>query len=188
MSRLPRRALVTSLLLILVAAFAAVGCGGSSSDNGKTTETQTTASGGAGQTINGVECNRTEQLNYHVHAHLTLLVNGKQEFVPALIGIPGGATGSPECFYFLHTHDTSGVIHIEAPAERAFTLGQFFSVWGQPLSRTQATNLSGPLRFYVGKKLYKGDPRNIKLTPHAVITVEQGKKVTPPNFTFTGGL
>jgi hypothetical protein len=187
MSRLSRRAIFTCLLLVLVG-LSAAGCGGSSSDGENVTETITTPRGGAGKTVNGVECNRTEQLNYHVHAHLTLLLNGKQEFLPALIGIPGGATGSPECFYFLHTHDTTGVIHIEAPAKRAFTLGQFFSVWGQPLSRTQATNLSGKLRFYVGKKLYTGDPRNIKLTPHAQITIEQGKKVTPPNFTFTGGL
>jgi hypothetical protein len=30
----------------------------------------------------------------------------------------------------LHTHDTTGLIHIESTDIRTFTLGQFFDVWG----------------------------------------------------------
>ncbi len=184
---LPQRRSALIALTACLAAFAIAGCGGSSSSD-KTTSTTTAASGGAGQTVDGVACNRTEQLNYHVHAHLTLLADGSPEALPALIGIPGAATGSPECFYFLHTHDTTGVIHIEAPDKRAFTLGQFFAVWGQPLSKNQATNLKGPLHVFVGKKPYTGNPANIKLTPHELITIESGKKVPPPSYTFAPGL
>jgi len=173
--------------IALLAALAIAGCGGSSKKS-SSTDTTTTASGGAGQTVAGVKCNRTEQLNYHVHAHLSLIANGTPEALPALIGIPGGGTGTPQCFYFLHTHDTSGVIHIEAPAKQTFTLGQFFAVWGQPLSKAQATNLQAPLHVFVGKKAYTGNPANIKLTPHELITIESGKKVPPPSFTFPAGL
>jgi hypothetical protein len=182
---LPRRA---ASIILLIVALAAAGCGGSSSKSASTGTTASDASGGAGQTVDGVKCNRTEQLTYHVHAHLSLIANGSPEALPALIGIPGGATGTPQCFYFLHTHDTSGVIHIEAPAKTAFTLGQFFAVWGQPLSKSQATNLKAPLHVFVGKKAYTGNPANIKLTPHGLITIESGKTVAPPSYTFPAGL
>jgi hypothetical protein len=177
-----------SIALIAVVAFAIAGCGGSSSKSSSTSTTAADASGGAGQTVDGVKCNRTEQLNYHVHAHLSLIADGSPEALPALIGIPGAATGTPQCFYFLHTHDTSGVIHIEAPAKTVFTLGQFFAVWGQPLSASQATNLKGPLHVFVGQKAYTGNPANIKLTPHELITIESGKKVASPSYTFPAGL
>jgi hypothetical protein len=174
--------------VVAVAALTVAGCGSSSKSSSSTTTTSTSGSGGAGQTVDGVRCNRTEQLNYHVHAHLSLIADGSPEALPALIGIPGGSTGTPQCFYFLHTHDTTGVIHIEAPAKTTFTLGQFFAVWGQPLSKDQATNLKGPLHVFVGKKAYTGDPAKIKLTPHGLITIESGKSVPPPSYTFPAGL
>jgi hypothetical protein len=47
---------------------------------------------------------------------------------------PGGSefVGSPFAVVFspIHTHDTSGIVHIESPTVRPFTLGQFFDVWG----------------------------------------------------------
>jgi hypothetical protein len=50
------------------------------------------------------------------------------------IGIPSN------CFYWLHTHDESGIIHIEAPLHRDFTLGQFFDIWNKKLSNDQILN------------------------------------------------
>ncbi len=38
----------------------------------------------------------------------------------------------------IHTHDASGYIHVEARVIRAFTLGEFFDIWGKPLGPTQA--------------------------------------------------
>jgi hypothetical protein len=188
MSRSSLRAGRCALVLVSILALVVAGCGSSNKKSSSGATDTSTVGGGAGQTIDGIQCNRTEQLTYHEHAHLTILLNGASEPLPALIGIPGGATGSPQCFYYLHTHDTTGVVHMEAPAARTFTLGQFFDVWGQPLSRTTATNLSGKLRFYVGNKLYTGDPRKIKLTPHGMVTIEQGKVVKPAKYTFPAGL
>jgi hypothetical protein len=85
-----------------------------------------------------VPCGSGEQLRYHVHARLTLFVNGKPRSVPLGVGIGvpvrtqsshGGRFASGgSCFSFLHTHAADGVIHIEAPGRVTFTLGQFFAV------------------------------------------------------------
>lgn len=70
------------------------------------------------------------QLAQHIHPHLTITVNGAQETIPEDIGILGGCTAE------IHTHDTTGQIHVESPrAHEQFTLGQFFTVWGKPITR-----------------------------------------------------
>jgi len=45
--------------------------------------------------------------------------------------------GIYDCLYWLHTHVADGIIHIETPGERSFTLGEFFDIWNQPLVRTK---------------------------------------------------
>src|ERR687896_737996 len=77
--------------------------------------------------ISGIECDRTEQLNYHIHSGLDVFVNGVQQQVPSNIGI----LSSPSCLYWVHTHSEDGIIHVEAPATREFMLGQFIDVWEQ---------------------------------------------------------
>jgi hypothetical protein len=52
--------------------------------------------------------------------------------VPAGIGIK-----PPDCIYWLHTHDISGIIHVESPDNRTFTLGQFFDIWGKKFNNSQ---------------------------------------------------
>ena len=69
--------------------------------------------------------------SFHIHALLHVYVDGKPATVPANIGITTGIE-SP-----LHTHDTSGIIHIEAGQPYPFTLGQFFQAWGVRLNATQ---------------------------------------------------
>ena len=66
---------------------------------------------------------------YHIHPHLRILADGKEISVPSQIGL-----GLVNCEKVLHTHDTSGQIHVEPNYQQIFTLGDFFSVWGQPLS------------------------------------------------------
>jgi hypothetical protein len=70
---------------------------------------------------------------FHIHAILHVYVNGKPVTVPANVGLDQ-ATGT---FSPLHTHDTSGIVHMEATKPYPFTLGQFFSVWGVRFSKTQ---------------------------------------------------
>jgi hypothetical protein len=64
----------------------------------------------------------------HIHQHLDLYVAGKRVTIPADIGIVQTASGV--LFSPIHTHDTSGIIHVESPTVRPFTLGEFFDVWG----------------------------------------------------------
>ena len=71
--------------------------------------------------------------SYHIHALLHVYADGQAVTVPANIGISSAAgIESP-----LHTHDTSGVIHIEAGAPHDFKLADFFTVWGVAFSATQ---------------------------------------------------
>jgi hypothetical protein len=64
----------------------------------------------------------------HIHPHLTILINGQDQVIPAGIGLK--ANGDLP----IHTHDDSGTIHIESPAVQDFTLQNFFTVWGQSFS------------------------------------------------------
>lgn len=149
-----------------------------------------TASGGQGQDVGGIKCESHEQLVYHVHAHLSILVDGQPQPVSAQIGIPGGPL-FPKCYYWLHTHDTSSIIHIESPSQQKYTLGQFFDIWGQPLSNHKVAVYDVPggvLTAYVNGQPVTGDPRDITLDKHTLVVLEAGKQVTPPGFDFPGGL
>jgi hypothetical protein len=88
--------------------------------------------------------------------------------------VVSGIVEGGKCLYWLHTHDTTGVIHIESPAQRVYTLGEFFDVWGQPLSSTQVGHLTGHVTAFLNGRRFPGDPRSIKLTPHAVIQLDVG--------------
>ena len=155
-------------------------------------------SGLKGQTIEGVSSNQMEQLAYHIHAHLAIYINGKQMTVPYGIGIEQPwsteADGSSEfvdsgaAFYYLHTHDDTGVIHIESPTSTQYTLGQFFAEWNQTLSGTQVGKYTGAVTVYVNGSKYSGDPSAIKLTSHEVIQLDLGKDVAFQPYTFASGL
>jgi hypothetical protein len=157
-----------------------------------------TAASTAGQTIDGVGCQSAEQTLFHIHAHLTIFVNGQARQVPAGIGIPGAqatqtASGpfidSGTCFYWLHTHAADGIIHIESPVQRTYTLGDFFDEWGQPLSTTQAGPARGHVTAIYNGQVYQGNPRGIPLTAHAQIQLEVGTPlIAPISITFPDGL
>ncbi len=42
-----------------------------------------------GQPVDGIGCNANEQVNYHIHAHLTVYVNGLLRPIPAGVGLVG---------------------------------------------------------------------------------------------------
>lgn len=151
-----------------------------------------------GRKVDGISCDTSEKLLYHVHAHLTIVVNGKPRQVPAGIGIPGGVaertpggpfTGGGTCFYWLHTHAPDGVIHIESPTRRTYTLGDFFDEWGQPLGPDRAGPAKGRVTALDNGQVWTGNPRDIPLTRHAQIQIEVGTPLTAPEkITFTNGL
>lgn len=149
------------------------------------------ASMAQGGTVGAVQCDISEQSLYHIHAHLAVYVNGSPRQIPASVGIPGARPAAPDagrCLYWLHTHDQTGVIHIESPVPATFTLGDFFGIWGQPLSAGQAGAARGKLTAYVGGARYTGDPRAIPLRPGAVIQFDIGTAVPPRPYTFPPGL
>ena len=143
-----------------------------------------TTRGGIGQAVDDVSCAAQEYAAYHVHAHLSLFVRGKQIAIPSHVGIVQGA-GRPPCLYWVHTHDSSGIVHIESPYNGAFTLGQFFDIWGQPLGSQRVASFTGPMRAYVNGTLYAGDPHTIPLVSHQEITLEVGSPtLSPPRYVF----
>ncbi|MBC7416490.1 MAG: hypothetical protein H7327_16325 [Herminiimonas sp.] len=140
-----------------------------------------TAAGGDGiRPVDGINCSGSEA--YHIHTHLSIVRDGQLLAIPANVGIPAG------CTYEIHTHDKTGEIHLEAPAKKRFTLGNFFAVWGQPLSRTNIAGITGaPVTVYVtdgsNTVAYTGDIADLELTSHRLITIQIGKPVaTIPAF------
>jgi hypothetical protein len=141
-----------------------------------------------GAPIAGISCDAQEGQRMHIHQHLVIIDKGKPVPIPENVGQPPGK----RCIYWLHTHTPDGVIHIEAPLNRSFTLGDFLKVWGQPLSPTQAASASAAkgdkLKVWVNGKPFTGDPATIALVAHADIVIEAGPPfVTPPVFTAWAG-
>jgi hypothetical protein len=158
----------------------------------------------AGASIDGIPCGGSEMLNYHIHAHLTLYKDGRPVPVPAQVGIPYStainAGGQHSCFFWLHTHDTSGVMHIESPTARLYTLGQFFDIWHYTSLWDAQGGIAGPaglvvdssfvnalkaakpraIHIFVDGKPVSSDYRSITLTKHKLITIEIGTPLKPP--------
>jgi hypothetical protein len=160
-----------------------------------------TAAGQPGAPIDGISC-QSEMLNYHIHAHLTLYKGGKPVPLPAEVGIPFSQAigGQHYCLYWLHTHDASGVIHIESPTARLYTLGQFFDIWHATSLWDAQGGLAGPaglvvdasfvnalkaakpreIHIFVNGKRVSTSYRDITLTKHKLITIEIGTPLKPP--------
>ncbi len=157
-----------------------------------------TATAATGQPVDQISCQTGEQTLFHIHAHLAIFVNGKARQVPAAIGIPDAqaqqtpnglfiATGT--CFYWLHTHSADGIIHIESPVQRTYTLGNFFDEWGQPLGPAQAGPATERVVALYDGKVYQGNPRDIPLTAHAQIQLDIGTPlIAPQPVNFPTGL
>jgi hypothetical protein len=130
----------------------------------------------------------TEGQVVHIHQHLDIFVNGKREPVPANIGIYDG-----QFLTELHTHDPTGIIHVESPTRRQFDLGQFFGVWGVHLN---ADCVGGycreltPWTVYVNGQAYTGNPAALVLTEHQEIAFVIGTapKKVPSSYKFPPGL
>lgn len=144
-----------------------------------------TEAGGRGARVGNVGCLINER--YHAHAHLTIIKDGTILAVPADIGMQG-------CAYEVHTHDSSGIIHVETEAYHRISLGDFFAVWGRSLSLINVAELSSqPLNFYITENgtvsHYAGDPAEIELVNHREITVTLGQVPTEiPTFQWPANL
>jgi len=148
----------------------------------------------------GIPCDLLEHTQVHYHAALQILNAGAPVDIPTDIGRRLG------CYYWLHMHDFEpGIIHIEAPLGRAFTLGDFFAVWSawsgqpQPLDATHVGSIAltgaESLVAFIdlgdgsGPQTYGGDPRTIVLQQREVITLEISPPSVspPPTFDWPSG-
>lgn len=138
--------------------------------------------------VHGITCGATEQLAYHIHAHLAIYVNGDPRALPGGIGIPGSTVvQSPQgpvaqggqCIYWLHTHAPDGVIHVESPTQRVYTLGDLFAEWHQPLGPEAVGAAHGPVVAFVNGRRWHGNPAGIPIQPHSVIQLDVGNPVVP---------
>lgn len=104
---------------------------------------------GAGDTeFNGMPCTFNLPQDYHVHAWIGFYLNGELLALPGNIGIV--RKDPARCFYPMHTHDGSGKVHVEWTDRGEFTMGDFFGIWGQPLTATDVAGLTGmPIRLFV---------------------------------------
>jgi hypothetical protein len=117
----------------------------------------------------------------HTHQHLDLFVDGERAAVPAGIGIDTTAG----IIAPVHTHDATGIIHVESPVVRAFTLGEVFDVWGVKfdahcLGDTCDGNGRVLLVFVNGRPV-TGDPRALVLESHLEIVVAIGTTAQLPS-------
>jgi hypothetical protein len=139
--------------------------------------------------VDGIMCAPLEQLAYHIHAHLQVYLDGQPRSLPAGIGLlypvvaeetpVGPFYGATQCYYWLHTHASDGVIHVESPTARIYTLGDFFDEWRQPLSSTQVAGARGNVTAFINGKPWTKSPRALPLLPHAVIQLDVGSPVVP---------
>ena len=141
-----------------------------------------------GSPIDGVTCRTIgqETVRYHVHVLVSIYVNGQRERLPAGIGVtsPSVTTGSGpttfvdvglhDCLYWLHTHANDDVIHVEAPSRGHFTLGQFFDIWGQPLSSGRVGPAVGRVVVFENGVRYATDPRTVPLLAGGVVQIDVG--------------
>jgi len=142
-----------------------------------------------------------ESLEYHVHAHLDVFVNGRHQTVPAGVGIvttdPAVHTGtidgqpayggiSVPCaqpsISPLQTHAVTGILHTESATRVDNTLGQFFTEWDVPLTAqcvaTYCTPQTRIAIFVNGRRQRFAAAARIALSNHKEIALVIGR---PPS-------
>jgi hypothetical protein len=154
----------------------------------------------AGVPVDRFEYGLPEHPGKHIHAHVDVFVNGKPAMVPGGLGIqievhgvqrgksPDGTPAyggikvcSSPCIAALHTHDDSGVVHIESQRPRKYTLGEFFTEWKVPLGAHCVGGYCRPkdsIRLYVDGKPYTGNPSTLELKDLEEIAIVIG---SPPD-------
>ncbi|MFF1635135.1 hypothetical protein [Leifsonia sp. NPDC058248] len=139
----------------------------------------------------GLQMLSSEGTVEHIHSHLTVTVDGKKVAVPALLGIDESAGSiSP-----LHTHDESGIVHVESPVKASFTLGQVFTEWNVALATGRIGSYSTAdgraITVFVDGKPYTGDPAAITLADHEdidIVVTQSGVTASAPAaFTWPAG-
>ncbi|MCC7436814.1 hypothetical protein IT402_03010 [Candidatus Nomurabacteria bacterium] len=81
-------------------------------------------------------CTTDMATEFHIHPELKIIINGQEVQLPNNIGI------KPGCMNSLHTHDSTGVLHVESPVKKDFVIGDFFAVWQKDFSKEKILDYS----------------------------------------------
>lgn len=141
-----------------------------------------------GMIVDGVQCQSIAQLAYTAYTHLQVYVDGHSVALPGGIGLVGvktqasshGLVFTPRtCMYWLHTRAADGIIQVQSPVRRAYTLGVLFKIWNQPLSSDQIATAHGHITATVDGRRWPGDPSAIPLRERENIQLAVGTPVPP---------
>ena len=135
-----------------------------------------------------------ETTQVHYHAHLDVVIDGKPVPVPAYLGFVARGQAALG-LSALHTHNASGVIHIENNVPATFLLGQVFVEWGVRFTTdcigSYCTAGGKELAVFVNGKRQAGDVTRLVLAKHQEIAVVYGTPAqlakVPSSYHFTGG-
>jgi hypothetical protein len=125
----------------------------------------------------------------HIHSLLHVYVHGQEEPLATNIGVSNQELAP------LHTHDSSGIIHVESADRRSFDLGEFLDVWGVRLSQSclggYCVGGKDKLQAFVDGKRWTGRLGDIPLKDHEVIVLAFGTngelpEPIPTKFSFSG--
>ncbi len=170
--------------------------------------------GPTGNKVDNISCDPTMSNNYHIHAFVGIYATGKELALPDAVGIVRAAGDQydkysgwsneeiyGECFYHVHVHDASGLVHMEDPnpthapiTKSLFTLGNLFDIWGVKVNSTQFGPYHGTVTVYTSGnsatvpcstvvsceigasqyKLWTSDPHTMPLYSHEAIWIEIG--------------
>jgi hypothetical protein len=129
----------------------------------------------------GLQVLTAEGQAQHTHQHLDLYVDGARVPIPAGIGIDTAAG----IIAPIHTHDATGIIHVESPVVRTFTLGQLFDVWGVRFDAHCVGDVCDGngrvLSVVANGQPVRGDPRSLELDAHEEIVVAIGTTAQLPS-------
>ncbi len=166
--------------------------------------------GGHGEKVAGIPCRTTEYLDqYHVHFYVGIIADHRQVALPMAIGLikPGhpvnGFITTAKCFYYIHTHDSSGVVHIEVPRNLPYSaveynMEQMLKIWGISQGSHHFGPFKGDVHVFIGnvplKQVlvskyvpYTKSIERIRLQSHEVIWIVIGKPMAAaalPSVTF----
>lgn len=137
--------------------------------------------------VDSISCDRGEHSDFHIHAHVTMYIDGQKVSVPGNVGIASDSS----CLYWLHTHSSDGVLHIEAPNGISITLKNFLDIWRihfQQLGYPSQLDQSDGWQVYVNGKSFPGDLHTIPLQSHTLMTLAFKSPGVQPdtNFNWNG--
>ena len=102
----------------------------------------------------------------HIHPHLDIVYQGQPVEVPAEIGIDASMYATHKFDPYIgdmgaapiHTHDTSGTLHVESSVTARWNLGNFLDIWGLHLKGHSVMVVADgtPVKRYRSLKLADG--------------------------------